>query len=93
MTGMPSWVSWVALTTCQWTAGTVGGDAAEDLAVEDFDELGAALGPPDFCGGDVFAVVEDEWVGEIGVGIGFGFVVVGGVGAIGGGGWSRDAAR
>jgi hypothetical protein len=60
--------------------GDVGGDAAEDLAVEEFDELGAALGLPDFGGLDRLAVVQDERVGQVGPGIGFGLVVVDRVG-------------
>jgi hypothetical protein len=63
--------------------GSVGGDAAEVFAVEEFDDLGAALGPPLFGGGDGFAVVEDERVGEVGPGVGFGLVIIDGVGAVG----------
>ena len=93
MTGMSPSVSGVVETTSQWTAGTCGGDAAEDFAVEVFDDFGAALRPPDFCGGDFLAVVEDERIGEVGVGVGFGFVVVGGVGAVRRAGWLRDGVR
>jgi hypothetical protein len=63
--------------------GGVCGDAAVDLAVKELDDLGAALGPPELGGGDLFAVVEEEGVGELREGIGLGLVVVGGVGGVG----------
>jgi hypothetical protein len=63
--------------------GCVFWDAAVDLAIEELDDFGAALVPPDFWRGDFFAVIQKERVGEIGDGIGFGLVVVGGVGRVG----------
>ena len=60
----------------------VGGNAAEDVAVEVFDNLRAALRPPDLRGGDLVAIFEEERIGE-GVGADFGFVDVGGVGRFG----------
>ena len=61
--------------------GDVGGNAAKDLTVEEFDQLGAALGGPDFGGGNGLAVVQQERVGQVGPGIGLGFVPVDGIGA------------
>ena len=63
--------------------GDVGGDAAEGLAVEEFDDLGTPLGRPDFGGLDGLAIVQDERVGQVGPGIGLGLVVVDGVGGFG----------
>jgi hypothetical protein len=60
--------------------GGVGRDAAEDFAVEEFDDLGTPLGRPDFGGLDGLAVVQDERVGQVGPGVGFGLVVVDRVG-------------
>jgi hypothetical protein len=63
--------------------GDVGGDAAVDFAVEGFDDLGTALGPPEFGRGDGLAVVEDEGVGQVGPGVGLRLVVVGEAGGVG----------
>ena len=49
--------------------GRVFGYAAVDLAIEVLDDLGAALIPPHFGRRDLFAVVEDEWIGEVGEGL------------------------
>ena len=61
--------------------GDVGGNAAKNLAVEEFDQFGAALGGPDLGGGDGLAVVENERIGQVGPGIGLRLVPVDGVGA------------
>jgi hypothetical protein len=62
--------------------GNIGGDAAQDLAVKEFDELRTALGPPDFGGLDRLAVVENKRVGQVGPRVGFGFIPVDGVGTL-----------
>src|ERR1700733_13159930 len=89
MTGTSPLVSLVVLTSSQFTFG-VGGDAAVDFAIEVFEDFGAALILPVLGGPDRLSILEDERVGERGVGAGFGVVVVGemvgGVGgAVGGG--------
>jgi hypothetical protein len=61
--------------------GDVGGDAAENLAVEELDQLGTALGGPDLGGLDGLAVVQDERIGQVGPGIGLRLVPVDGIGA------------
>src|SRR5271168_4535497 len=53
------------------------GDAAVNFAVEHFDDLRTALLPPHFWGGDLFAVVQYESIGQSRKGIGLGLVVVG----------------
>ena len=62
--------------------GNIGGNAANDIAVEELDQLGTALGGPILCGFDGLAVVEYQRVGEIGPGIGLGLVPVDGVGTL-----------
>jgi hypothetical protein len=49
--------------------GNVGGDAADDLAVKELDELRTALGPPDFGGLDGLTVVQHQRVGQVGPGL------------------------
>ncbi len=61
--------------------GGVRGDTAVDLAAEVFEDLGAALVPPHGRGGDGLAVAQAQRVGEIGVGVCLGLLVVGVVGA------------
>ena len=57
--------------------GQVGGHAAQDLAVEQLDDLRPPLASTTSCGGDALAVVEHERVGQIGIHIGLRLVVVG----------------
>ena len=61
--------------------GDVGRNATENLAVEELDQLGTALVPPDLGGGDGLAVVQDERIGQVGPGVGPGLVPVDGIGA------------
>jgi hypothetical protein len=55
------------------------GSLAPDFVFEVGDDLRAALVEPLFRGSDTPAVLEQERVGEAGIDVGFGFVVVGGV--------------
>ncbi len=75
--------------------GDVGGNSAEDFAVEELDQFGATLGGPIFGGANGLAVVKDEGIGKIGPGVGFGLVPVDGMGALtvlrDAGAQSRDA--
>ena len=59
------------------------GNAAEDFAIEELDDLRTALLPPDFGCGDALAVVQKQRIGQVGVDVGFGLVVIGGIGAVG----------
>lgn len=69
----------VVETTCQRMGGALG-DAPVDLAIEELDDLRAALGPPHFCGFDGLAVIEKKRIGQGRDGR-LRFVVVGGLGA------------
>jgi hypothetical protein len=70
-------------------------DAPEDFAIEVFDDFGAALFGPLRGRGDLFPVLQGEDVGQIGIGVGGGLVVVGvvgrGFGAAGAGAEGLDA--
>ena len=63
--------------------GSVFRNAAENLAVEGFDDFGAALIPPHFRGGDRFAVVQLQRVGKILWRSDLGLVIVRGIGGVG----------
>jgi hypothetical protein len=70
--------------------GDVCGDAAVNFTVEVFEDFSAAFVLPVLGGFDGFSILEDQRIGQRGVGAGFGFVVVGEVvggvrGAVGGG--------
>ena len=64
-------------------SGQMRGNAAEDFAVEELDDLGTALLPPGFGCGDALAVVQKQGIGKVGVDVGLGLVVVGGIRAVG----------
>jgi len=61
--------------------GDVGGDAADHLALEIFHDFGTALILPHGGTGDLLAVLQCEYVGQVWVGIRRGLLVVGVVGS------------
>ena len=62
--------------------GDVGRDEAVDILREHFNQLGAALVRPHLGSGDFFAVIHHQRIGDVGIGIGFRFIVVGVVGRV-----------
>jgi hypothetical protein len=73
---------WAELSTLPVNRRHVRGYAADDLALEQLDDLGASLFLPLPGAGDCAAVFQSQHFGQVGVGIGQRLVIVGGIGRI-----------
>jgi hypothetical protein len=64
-------------------SGNTGGDAAVNFTIEECNDLGSALRPPDLRSGDLFPIGKKQRIGKVGNWGDFGFVKVGGMGRFG----------